>query len=74
MPGSKHDSESGLQSGSSDTAHTGLYAPPPAETPHVGLERYRPTGSAEDAAGAFYETMKLRRTVRMFSPEPVSRE
>jgi iodotyrosine deiodinase len=39
---------------------------------HVGLERYEPGVSAEAAAERFYETMKLRRTVRMFSDRPVS--
>ncbi|MEM7756264.1 MAG: nitroreductase family protein [Planctomycetota bacterium] len=50
------------------------YAPPPAEAPHVPLDRYVPPGRAEDEARAFYERMDKRRTVRMFSDQPVSRE
>ena len=42
--------------------------------PHsVPLERYVPPVPPEVAACRFYETMRLRRTVRMFSDRPVSR-
>lgn len=36
--------------------------------------RYQPEESPEDAARKFYEVMRTRRTVRMFSDRPVSRE
>jgi nitroreductase len=36
--------------------------------------RHVPDQPSEDAARAFYETMSTRRTVRMFSDRPVSRE
>ncbi|MEZ6241577.1 MAG: nitroreductase family protein [Phycisphaerales bacterium] len=51
-----------------------LYGPPPADAPHIPLESHEPPEGAEAAARRFYETMKLRRTVRMFSDRPVSRE
>ena len=38
------------------------------------LERYEPGVSPEEAARAFYDVMRRRRTVRMFSDRPVSRE
>jgi len=41
---------------------------------HIPLIPYRPTLPAADAARAFYDTMRLRRTVRMFSDRPVPRE
>jgi iodotyrosine deiodinase len=50
------------------------YPPPPPDAPHVPLVSYHPKGTPEAEAKAFYETMSLRRTVRMFSDEPVSRE
>lgn len=37
-------------------------------------ERYVPDASPEDAAHAFYDVMRLRRTVREYSDKPVSRE
>jgi len=37
-------------------------------------ERHRPGKPPEEAARDFYEVMRKRRTVRDFSPEPVSRE
>jgi iodotyrosine deiodinase len=37
-------------------------------------DRYSPAQSAEQAARDFHEVMRRRRTVRMFSPRPVSRE
>lgn len=40
----------------------------------VVLERYEPGVSPEEAARRFYEVMRHRRTVRMFSDQPVSRE
>jgi iodotyrosine deiodinase len=42
--------------------------------PFVPLDRYDPGMSAEDAARRFFEVMRKRRTVRMFSDRPVSRE
>lgn len=39
---------------------------------HIRLERYDPGVPPEEAAERFYETMKLRRSVRMFSDRPVS--
>ncbi|MEM1184336.1 MAG: nitroreductase family protein [Planctomycetota bacterium] len=50
------------------------YAPPPADAPHVPLDRYAPPGTGESEARAFFERMDKRRTVRMFSDTPVSRE
>jgi len=38
------------------------------------VDRYVPALPAEDAARAFYDVMKRRRTVRHFSDAPVSRE
>ncbi|MEM8757764.1 MAG: nitroreductase family protein [Planctomycetota bacterium] len=38
------------------------------------LERFDPGIEPQEAAGRFYETMRRRRTVRMFSDRPVSRE
>ena len=40
----------------------------------IPLERHEPGVSPEAAARSFYETMRLRRTVRMFSDRPVSQE
>src|SRR6056297_2943327 len=37
-------------------------------------ERYLPNAAPEQAARDFYEIMRKRRTIRDFSPEPVSRE
>ncbi len=51
-----------------------LYAPPPADAPHDPLERYEPGIPSAEAARAFYGVMRKRRTVRMFSDAPVSRE
>lgn len=39
----------------------------------VVLDRYEPGVSPEEAARGFYEVMRHRRTVRMFSDRPVSR-
>jgi len=47
------------------------------EPPEAGwraLERYDPGVPSEQAARRFYEVMRLRRTIRMFSDRPVSRE
>lgn len=41
---------------------------------HIPLTPYRPRADATEAARAFYETMRLRRTVRMFSDRPVPRD
>ncbi|MEL6796478.1 MAG: nitroreductase family protein [Planctomycetota bacterium] len=38
------------------------------------LERYEPDVSPEEASRRFYDVMRHRRTVRMFSDQPVSRE
>lgn len=40
----------------------------------IPLERYIPPAPPETEARAFYERMRRRRTVRMFSPDPVSPE
>ncbi len=53
---------------------TPLYGPPPEDSPHEPLERHDPGLAPEEAARRFYETMRRRRTVRMFSDRPVSRE
>lgn len=45
-----------------------------AKISHVPLKRYDPASTPEAASRAFYERMNLRRTVRMFSDRPVSRE
>lgn len=45
-----------------------------ASRPFVPLERFVPAGAPEQEAKAFYERMDRRRTVRMFSDRPVSRE
>jgi nitroreductase len=42
--------------------------------PPVPLVPYQPAGTPEVNARAFYESMRLRRTVRMFSDRPVSEE
>ena len=42
----------------------------PVFVPHA--DRYSPRERAEDAARAFYDVMRRRRSVRMFSPRPVS--
>ncbi len=43
----------------------------PPFVPHS--DRYSPDASPEDAARAFYDIMRRRRSVRMFSDRPVSR-
>ena len=50
------------------------YALPPAEAPHEPLEGYDPGVPSAEAARAYYEVMRTRRTVRMFSDRPVPRE
>jgi len=46
-----------------------------SSAPFVPLpERYDPGVAPEEAARRFYETMRTRRSVRMFSDRPVSRE
>ncbi len=42
--------------------------------PHVPLEAYTPEIPAQEAADRFYEMMRKRRTVRMYSDKPVPRE
>ncbi len=51
-----------------------LYDPPPGDAPHDPLERFVPEGESAESARAFYEVMRKRRSVRMFSDRPVSRE
>lgn len=46
----------------------------PPLLPHIPFERYDPGVSPEGGARRFYEVMNQRRTVRMFSDKPVSRE
>jgi len=43
---------------------------PPKSVPFVS---YRPAGTPEALSAAFLETMRLRRSIRFFSDEPVSR-
>ncbi|MEZ6317321.1 MAG: nitroreductase family protein [Phycisphaerales bacterium] len=47
--------------------------PGPHGAPHVPLDRYDPGVPPEDAARAFYEIVRKRRTVRTFADRPVSR-
>lgn len=47
---------------------------PEGAYPVVPLHRFDPGRPAEEASRAFFETMKLRRSVRAFSNEPVSEE
>ena len=51
-----------------------LYDAPPPDSPHEPLERYDPGVPSAEAARAYYEVMRKRRTVRMFSDKPVPRE
>jgi iodotyrosine deiodinase len=44
------------------------------EYPHIPLPTRPRVSSSLDSATAFYEQMKTRRSVRFFSPEPVSEE
>lgn len=48
------------------------YSAPPGH-PRQPLEPYQPSLPSEHAAEAFYEVVRRRRTVRMFSDRPVSR-
>jgi len=68
----EHDEDAGPQAerGNMDP----VYPPPPTDAPHVPLERYRHQEPPHEAARGFYERMRRRRTVRMFSAAPVSRE
>lgn len=50
------------------------YAPPPPGAPHVPYRPHDPGAPACDSARAFYEVMRSRRSVRMFSARPVERE
>jgi iodotyrosine deiodinase len=50
------------------------YAPPPPDAPHEPLERFDPGVPGPTAAEAYYEVMRRRRTIRMFSDTPVPRE
>src|SRR6187455_3106092 len=42
--------------------------------PHTALTHFDPGAPPEDAARAFYERLRLRRSVRQFSSRPVSEE
>ncbi len=46
---------------------------PPPGVPHIPFRPYRP-GSGEAGARSFYEIMRQRRSVRMFSDKPVAQE
>ncbi|MFG0326340.1 MAG: nitroreductase family protein [Phycisphaerales bacterium JB037] len=48
--------------------------PPDQPAEFIPFERYDPGVPPEQAARSFYQTMDRRRTVRMFSDRPVSRE
>lgn len=50
------------------------FADLPPLLPHVPLHPYDPGLSPEEAARRYYEVMRQRRSVRMFSDRPVSRE
>ncbi len=50
------------------------HPPLPAPLPHVPYRPLEPREAPEDAANRFYEVMRVRRSVRMFSDRPVSRE
>jgi len=56
-----------------DENHEPPILPGPHGAPHVRLDRYDPGVAPEAAARAFYEVVRTRRTVRMFSDTPVSR-
>lgn len=47
---------------------------PSSPFPHVPYEPYRPDQPPEALARSFYETLRLRRSVRYFSDTPVSEE
>lgn len=51
-----------------------LYAPPPDDAPHVPFKPLDPGVPSAEAARAFSEIVRARRTVRMFSDRPVPRE
>ncbi len=50
------------------------YPRPPADAPHVPYAPHDPGVPPTEAARAFYEVVRTRRTVRMFSDRPVPRE
>lgn len=50
------------------------FADLPPLLPHVPLQPYDPGLSPEEASRRYYEVMRQRRSVRMFSDRPVSRE
>ncbi len=50
------------------------YPPPPDDAPHVPYAPHDPGMPSVEAARAFYEVVRTRRTVRMFSDRPVPRE
>ena len=74
MPDNARDQTTDHHDHSAGTGTAPSYAPPPEDAPHVKLDRYVPPGPAEAEARGFYERMNKRRTVRMFSDRPVSRE
>lgn len=46
----------------------------PPLLPHIPFQRYDPGVTPEEGARRFYEVMNRRRTVRLFSDRPVSRQ
>ncbi|MBZ0171018.1 MAG: nitroreductase family protein [Phycisphaerales bacterium] len=51
-----------------------LYPTPPGDAPHVPFVPHDPGVASLEAARAFFEIVRTRRTVRMFSDRPVPRE
>lgn len=70
----REDGKNGVVGGDATGSESPLYSAPPADAPHEPLERYDPGVPSAAAAEAYYEVMRRRRTVRMFSDKPVSRE
>jgi nitroreductase len=51
-----------------------MNGPAESEPRYIGFEPYVPPSSAEEESRRFYEILDRRRSVRMFSDRPVSRE
>lgn len=61
-------------SNTNDSPPGSSYTAPDGQHPREPLVPFRPDEPSPEAARAFYDTLKQRRTVRMFSEEPVPRE